>query len=264
MASGAFCALAVITILVSGQTSSWAADLRESNSERCAFTLNGPIVSGDSDRLAALLAVSRLDSLDERTTTLCLQSPGGSFDEAIKISDLLYDRGLSTVVVDRSECYSACAIVFMAGVMPDREAPFRKLSAGAIVGFHAPYLSPGEGRYSREQVDEILQDMRKAILALLHLSSRKTKLASTDFMKKSLIARIFEGGPKEVSVVKTIAEAARWDIYIYDAAELFPQRAVRKKLGLNLVSEQTDKGRVYRIKDGKASSATVDRVKQAA
>ena len=31
---------------------------------------------------------------------------------------------------------------------------------------------------------------------------------------------------------------------------------VRKKLGLNLVSEQTDKGRVYRIKDGKASSAT--------
>src|SRR5258708_36944928 len=32
---------------------------------------------------------------------------------------------------------------------------------------------------------------------------------------------------------------------------------VRKKLGLNLVSEQTDKGRVYRIKDGKASSAPI-------
>ena len=30
---------------------------------------------------------------------------------------------------------------------------------------------------------------------------------------------------------------------------------VRKKLGLNLVSEQTDKGRVYRIKEGKASPA---------
>jgi hypothetical protein len=39
---------------------------------------------------------------------------------------------------------------------------------------------------------------------------------------------------------------------------------VRKKLGLNLVSEQTDKGRVYRIKDGKASSTTIDRAKQAA
>src|SRR3977135_2918208 len=36
---------------------------------------------------------------------------------------------------------------------------------------------------------------------------------------------------------------------------------VRKKLGLNLVSEKTDKGRVYRIKDGKATS-TAGRVKQ--
>jgi hypothetical protein len=37
---------------------------------------------------------------------------------------------------------------------------------------------------------------------------------------------------------------------------------VRKKLGLNLISEVTDRGRVYRIKDGKGSSATA--VKQAA
>ena len=35
---------------------------------------------------------------------------------------------------------------------------------------------------------------------------------------------------------------------------------VRKKLGLNLVSEPTDNGRVYRIKDSKAA----DRAKQAA
>ena len=39
---------------------------------------------------------------------------------------------------------------------------------------------------------------------------------------------------------------------------------VRKKLGLNLVSEQTDKGRVYRIRDGKASPAAAGRAKQAA
>ncbi len=39
---------------------------------------------------------------------------------------------------------------------------------------------------------------------------------------------------------------------------------VRKKHGLNLVSEQTDKGRVYRIRDGKASTAAAGRAKQAA
>jgi hypothetical protein len=39
---------------------------------------------------------------------------------------------------------------------------------------------------------------------------------------------------------------------------------VRKKLGLNLVSDQTDKGRVYRIKGGKALPAAADRGQQAA
>jgi Protein of unknown function (DUF3489) len=37
---------------------------------------------------------------------------------------------------------------------------------------------------------------------------------------------------------------------------------VRKKLGLNLVSDQTDKGRVYRIKEGRASPAVTDRAQQ--
>ena len=39
---------------------------------------------------------------------------------------------------------------------------------------------------------------------------------------------------------------------------------VRKKLRLNLVSELTDKGRVYRIKDGNAASVGASRNKQAA
>jgi hypothetical protein len=39
---------------------------------------------------------------------------------------------------------------------------------------------------------------------------------------------------------------------------------LRKKLRLNLVSEQTEKGRVYRIKDGKVSLARADRTKRTA
>jgi hypothetical protein len=42
-----------------------------------------------------------------------------------------------------------------------------------------------------------------------------------------------------------------------------PRRYRRKKLGLNLVSEQTDKGRVYRIKDGKVLPAAAHRVQVA-
>ena len=39
---------------------------------------------------------------------------------------------------------------------------------------------------------------------------------------------------------------------------------VRKKLGLNLVSEPTDKCRVYRLKEAQISTGIVRRVKQAA
>jgi hypothetical protein len=39
---------------------------------------------------------------------------------------------------------------------------------------------------------------------------------------------------------------------------------VRKKLGLNLVSEPSERGRVYRIIDDTASPTKADRVKQAA
>jgi hypothetical protein len=39
---------------------------------------------------------------------------------------------------------------------------------------------------------------------------------------------------------------------------------VRKKPGLNLVSDQTDKGRVYRIKEDRASPAAANRAQQAA
>jgi uncharacterized protein DUF3489 len=38
---------------------------------------------------------------------------------------------------------------------------------------------------------------------------------------------------------------------------------VRKKLGLNLTSEQTDKGRVYHIKDGKAAPVAAVRAQLA-
>jgi hypothetical protein len=63
------------------------------------------------------------------------------------------------------------------------------------------------------------------------------------------------------ATIASLVAATEWQQH---SVRGFLAGVVRKKLGLNLVSEQTDKGRIYRIKDGKASPAAADRAKQAA
>jgi hypothetical protein len=63
------------------------------------------------------------------------------------------------------------------------------------------------------------------------------------------------------ATIASLVSATDWQQH---SVRGFLAGVVRKKLGLNLVSEQTDKGRVYRIRDGEASPTAADRAKQAA
>jgi Protein of unknown function (DUF3489) len=82
--------------------------------------------------------------------------------------------------------------------------------------------------------------------------------AGTDTKHARIIAMLRTPAGTTVAAIMT---ATDWQQH---SVRGFLAGVVRKKLGLNLVSEQTDKGRVYRIKDGKASPAAADRAKQAA
>ena len=58
--------------------------------------------------------------------------------------------------------------------------------------------------------------------------------------------------PAGVTIAAMMA-ATQWQPH---SVRGFLAGVVRKKLGLNLVSEKADGGRIYRIKEGKASSVT--------
>jgi Protein of unknown function (DUF3489) len=62
------------------------------------------------------------------------------------------------------------------------------------------------------------------------------------------------------TTIAAIMAATEWQQH---SVRGFLAGVIRKKLDLNLASELTDRGRVYRIKDGTASSAASGRVKQA-
>jgi hypothetical protein len=86
-------------------------------------------------------------------------------------------------------------------------------------------------------------------------ASRPT--AGPDTKHARIIAMLRKPAGATIAAIMTVTD---WQQH---SVRGFLSGVVRKKLGVNLVSDKTDKGRVYRIKDGRASPAAADRTQQA-
>jgi len=100
--------------------------------------------------------------------------------------------------------------------------------------------------------------IRKAASRARSATASSKSTARPDTKHNRIVAML--GAPAGATIA-AIMTATGWQQH---SVRGFLAGVVRKKLGLNLISEQTEKGRVYRIKDGKASPAVVARPKQAA
>lgn len=106
----------------------------------------------------------------------------------------------------------------------------------------------------------------KAASCLQEPKTAKPKIPQKSSTAKSL----FES--KRVRIVKMLSAPRGTTIAAIVAATGWQKHSVRgflagvvrKKLGLNLVSEQGAKGRIYRVKEGKSSLVATARAKQAA
>jgi hypothetical protein len=98
----------------------------------------GSIDLGAADRFAEEIAAR-----GEYVKAVSLNSPGGSVEDALKMSTLIRDKGLNTQVATKALCASSCPLVFAGGVA-------REAEEDAILGVHQVF-NAGEDRPSAEQ-----------------------------------------------------------------------------------------------------------------
>ncbi len=190
----------------------------------CFLTLKGEIKKGDASTIGLRLTQAQevFSSSTPLTFSLgynndvrikkriCLDSPGGSLSEAIKIAKLIYTNW-GTAVGKGNICESACSVIFMAGsVSPeDDRGPIaqRILHPMGKLGFHAPSLQISEGEYSAESVSNAYNIALKGIGQIYDIAG---------FIKfpSSLIGEMIATPPGNMMYIETVGQAARWNITI--------------------------------------------------
>jgi hypothetical protein len=199
-----------------------AAQIRVVDTSECTIELDGEISPEDIAKFKTAVGeigeINTINSSDDRfSATLCLNSPGGSFNSAIEIINL-FPLNLRTMIRSGHECLSACALVFLAGRMykglPAKreqedfgDVPDRWLSIKGKLGFHAPYSpadGPGEKAYFA------------GVRAVAKLVAKTAEQEGARFFPPDLLAQALSVGPSEFFEVEWVHQAIHWNIRLAD------------------------------------------------
>lgn len=185
---------------------SLAASLVASPSEQCNYLLSGEIENGD---------LAKIKSINPRTFhALCLNSLGGNYIAALDIAEYLIQNSIETVLDRNSDCFSACAIIFMAGsVIEEVPLPKKKMHISARLGFHAPYILPKKDTYTSSDVQlaySVGLNATARMMALGAINGERVGLLSND-----LILALLKKGPGELLMIDRVAKAKALSIHLF-------------------------------------------------
>ncbi len=108
------------------------------------LAIEGAIDPGAAERFAA-----EIEARGEYIETVRLNSPGGSVEDALSISQLIRERGYATRVEDGNLCASSCPLI-LAGGTERRTAPQAVIGVHQVYGVGATPPSPAEAMYSAQ------------------------------------------------------------------------------------------------------------------
>ena len=207
------------------------------NGPLCHIRLSGDIARGDLARIRS--AFMKIESKDGQIG-LCLNSKGGDFFEAMRISNallgtdeetnkILDDVGmmLFTVIEPGAECLSSCAVIFMSGSTYDRESGFfgiaRYLHVLGKLGFRNPYLSDAVERLFREERTEanlraVQNAYRFGATAVRRLAAMGTGVGSLldrDRMPSHLLVQMLSMDPGQVFRIDRAGMTIKYRISVF-------------------------------------------------
>ena len=178
----------------------------------CNYIFEGEVEKGDAAKLGQLVGYT--SSVPDR---LCLNSPGGSMAEGLKMFDAIWKHQFETIVTSDARCESACALAWLGGSAQIGTGAFRaslrSVEAGGRLGFHAPSLDLGEGgSYSAAVVEKGFALALQTAQGLFRLQLHNENGAHG--MSQFLYHQTLATPPNEMFIIDTVGKALFADITV--------------------------------------------------
>ena len=187
----------------------------------CTHRFTGPIENGDA------AAFEAIPTDDENYAMLCLDSPGGSFGEAIRIAKIFSGKNIGTRIDAGATCESACALIFMSGrhvsSQTENITRLRILHPQGKLGFHAPELVIPEGAYQAETVNRAYNVALGTVSSAISEIIQSGTPDAVDNIRMSLLGTMLSTPPDSMHTITTTGEAGRWQIEIGPLDMPFPK-----------------------------------------